>query len=256
MPSDIKLPVLGNVPKPVLIIGGISAVGVVGYIILRRSKQKVEGEAGYGYGASAYGYGASAYGYAAASDYYGYGSYGYGGGGAGITPAPTGSEYGYGAYGYGYYNPYTGQYLGGGTGTTTVPPTTTPPVQSAPTTNLQWVNQAATAIGGHRPALLRYIGGVPLTQGQEKWIQEAIGAKGNPPKAASSGYPPKWRGGSTGSGSQGSNSHTITANGTDKLWQIAIKGHITEKKLVSLNPNLHSLEGSHKPVPRGTRVKV
>jgi hypothetical protein len=252
MPSDVKVPLLGNVPKPVLIIGGISAVGVVGYIILRRSKQAVTGAAGYG-AAAGYGYGATAYGYGVANDYYGYGAYGYGGGGAGIVPAPTGSEYGYGAYGYGYYNPYTGQYLGGGTGSGVVTPVPTP---TAPTTNLQWVNQASSAIGGHRAALLRYIGGISLAQGQEKWIQEAIGTSGNPPVAGKSGYPPKWRGGSTGSGSQGGNSHTITANGTDKLWQIAIKGHITEKKLVGLNPNLRSLEGSHKPVPRGTRVKV
>lgn len=248
MPSDVKVPVLGNVPKPVLIIGGISAVGVVGYLILRRSKSAVTGAAGYG--AAAYGYAAaSAYGY---SGYYGYGSYGYGGGGAGITPSPQGSEYGYGAYGYGYYNPYTGQYLGGGTGTTT---TTTPPVQTAPTTNLQWVNQAAQSVG-HRAALLRYIGGVPLAQGQERYVQEAIGAMGNPPKAGPNGYPPKWRGGSTSGGGQNNNSHTITANGTDKLWQLAIKGKITEKHLVQLNPNLKGLEGSHKAVPRGTRVKV
>lgn len=254
MPSTVKVPVLGNVPKPVLIIGGISAAGVVGYIILRRSKEAVTGAAGYG--AAAYGYASSAYGYGSgiSSDYYGYGAYGYGGGGGAVTPAPIGSEYGYGAYGYGYYNPYTGQYLGGGTGTTVTPVPT--PVQTAPTTNLQWVADASKAIGGHRAALMRYISGIPLAKGQEQWVQEAIGASGNPPVAGKSGYPPKWRGGSTSSGGQGSNSHTITANGTDKLWQIAIKGHITEKKLVSLNPNLRSLEGSHKPVPRGTRVKV
>jgi hypothetical protein len=113
MPSSVHIPVLGNVPKGALFAGGLAAVGVTGYLLYRKSKKGTTASS------TSYGYGASGYGYGTQSGYYGYGSeFGYG-----VTPYPVGSEYGYGAYGYGYYNPYTGQYLGGGTGT---PPTTGP----------------------------------------------------------------------------------------------------------------------------------
>lgn len=107
MPKTVKLPVLGNVPKPALImgIGGGAAVGA--YLIWKRKQNEASPTGAYGYGANAYGYG---------SGYYGYGSeFAYGGSmGGGMTPYPVASSYGYGAYGYGYYNPYTGQWLGPG----------------------------------------------------------------------------------------------------------------------------------------------
>jgi hypothetical protein len=182
---DANVPVLGRVPKGALWMGGIAAVGVTGFVLYRSSKKKATGAA-TGSGAYAYGYG---------SHYYGYGGgYGYGAGAGGnpISPYPTGSEYGYGAYGYGYYNPYTGQYLGGGTGTGGGG-VTQPPQPTAPTTNLQWATQANTALGGKAmPALLKYLGGLPLSTTQVSTVQEAIGAMGNPPVASASGYPPAW----------------------------------------------------------------
>src|SRR5215469_11724329 len=109
---DVKLPLIGNVPRNGVIIGGVAGAGVLGYIWWKKKTASAAATNTYGYGgAYAYGYGTQV-----PNGYYGYG-YSYGGMGAGITPAPVGSEYGYGAYGYGYYNPYTGQYLGGGTGT-------------------------------------------------------------------------------------------------------------------------------------------
>jgi len=109
---DVKIPLIGNVPRGGVIVGGIAGAGVLGYIWWKKkTAAATTTQTPY------------AYGYGTPDGYYGYG-YGYGSSmsmGSGITPAPIGSEYGYGAYGYGYYNPYTGQYLGGGTGTTITP---------------------------------------------------------------------------------------------------------------------------------------
>ena len=121
---DVHLPLVGNVPRSALIMGGGAAVVVTGYLIYKHNKE------GTGVVSTAYGYGASGYG---SSSYYGYGSQfasGYGAyGGAGVTPYPTGAEYGYGAYGYGYYNPYTGQYIGP---TQQTPPNTIPKGKGGP----------------------------------------------------------------------------------------------------------------------------
>jgi hypothetical protein len=123
MPKDVKVPLLGNVPKPALFAGVIGAGVVTVYLIYKHKENAaapLAGASGYGYatGAEA-GYG---------QGYYSYGSeFAYGGSmGGGVSPYPVASEYGYGAFGYGYYNPYTGQYLGGGTGTGVVTPTPTP----------------------------------------------------------------------------------------------------------------------------------
>jgi hypothetical protein len=108
MPKTVKVPVLGNVPKPAL-FGGVVAAGVVTVYIIHKHNQNKDAAltgGGYGYGAGGYG----------SEGMYGYGAtYAYGGSmGGGVTPYPVASEYGYGAFGYGYYNPYTGQWLGGG----------------------------------------------------------------------------------------------------------------------------------------------
>jgi hypothetical protein len=112
MPNTVKVPLLGNTPKPALIMGGIAAVGVTGYLLYRHNQQSKAAASSMAgsYGQYAYGYGQQP------SGYYGYGSeFAYGGSmGGGLTPYPVASEYGYGAYGYGYYNPYTGQWLGPG----------------------------------------------------------------------------------------------------------------------------------------------
>jgi hypothetical protein len=135
MPSTVKLPLLGNVPKGAVVAGGAAAVVVTGYLIYKHNK------AGTGVtGAPAAGYGAAAYGYNTGLPYNTF--YGYGANYAptGVTPYPVGSEYGYGAYGYGDYNPYTGQYLGSG-GATTTPPTTTttPPATTSTSPKSGWI---------------------------------------------------------------------------------------------------------------------
>jgi hypothetical protein len=245
-----NLPVVGNVGKGPIIIGSLAAAGVAGYIVLRKKKSAPGAVAtAYGYGASAYGYGA----YDEPQGYYGYGASAYGGSGN-VTPEPVGEEYGYGAYGYGDYNPYTGQYLGGGTGTGVITPA---PLATAPTTNLQWIQQANSALGGgHLPALTKYIGGVPISGAQAQTIQEAIGVMGNPPQSGPSGYPPKWRNTSTGGGSGQTSTHTVTANGKQSLNAIAKANGISWAKAASLNPNLKKYFGTGKPLPHGTSVKV
>jgi hypothetical protein len=105
MPDTVHVPLLGNMNRGVVLMGGIAAVGVTGYVLYRNSKKKAAAVSTGG----AYAYG---YGQGMPSGYYGYG-YGYGGfGGGSYAPYPQGAEYGYGAYGYGYYNPYTGQWIG------------------------------------------------------------------------------------------------------------------------------------------------
>jgi hypothetical protein len=115
---DVKVPLIGNVPRTAVIMGAGAGVVVIGYLYYRHKQTAVT--AAYGYGGSTAGYG-QGYG---TTGYYGYG-FNYGtAGGSGYTPYPVGAEYGYGAYGYGYYNPYTGQWIGP---TQQTPPTTTTP---------------------------------------------------------------------------------------------------------------------------------
>jgi hypothetical protein len=103
---DVKVPLIGKVPKPALLFG-LAGGGVLTAYLIWKHKQNAAAGASYGYGAAGYGEGAGMYGYGSA--------FAYGGSfGGGVTPYPIGSEYGYGPYGYGYYNPYTGQWLGPG----------------------------------------------------------------------------------------------------------------------------------------------
>jgi len=120
MPSTVKVPLLGQVPKGAVIAGAGAAVVVTGYLIYKHSKDATGAAGATGYGAAAYGYNAGL----PYNTFYGYGS-NYAP--SGVTPYPVGSEYGYGAYGYGDYNPYTGQYLGGASSTTPTTPPATPP---------------------------------------------------------------------------------------------------------------------------------
>jgi hypothetical protein len=107
---DVKVPLIGNVPRPALLFG-VAGGGILTAYLIWKHKQNAAAPSDV---ANAYGYGATGYGYG--SGYYGYGSeFAYGGSmGAGFSPYPVASEYGYGAFGYGYYNPYTGQWLGPG----------------------------------------------------------------------------------------------------------------------------------------------
>lgn len=127
MPKTMKLPLVGQVPKSAVLMGGGAAVIVTGYLIYKHSKDATASATG---GATGYGYGVGGLPY---NTFYGYGS-NYAP--SGVTPYPTGSEYGYGAYGYGDYNPYTGQYLG--PGGNPAPPTTPTPTP-APHEKGKWV---------------------------------------------------------------------------------------------------------------------
>lgn len=182
MPNTVKVPLLGNVPKGGLVAGGLAAVGVGAYLWYKH-QQGAATPAGTEY---AYGYGGENQ-----AGYYGYGSYAYGGsmGSGMVNPYPVGSEYGYGAYGYGYYNPYTGQYLGGGTGGTSTPPV---PQPTAPKNNIHWLTSATKRIPHHRTAFMRYLAGLPLGPDQQTAVREAIGLLGDPPVHGKDGYPPKW----------------------------------------------------------------
>jgi hypothetical protein len=200
--------------------------------------QQVDATGGtYGYGAEAYGYG---------SEFYG------GFGDQSVTPFPMGSEYGYGAFGYGMYNPYTGQYLG-----PPVPGQSGATSPEAAATNLQWVQMAVQGlhIKGSRPALLAYVGGLPLTSNQARIVQEAIGLEGNPPQSGPGGYPPKWHT-APKPGQNGHHTHIVIANGHQTLWQIANENNDSERRVVRLNPKLSHYVGSKKNVRKGTRVKV
>lgn len=190
MPETVKVPVLGNVAKGNLTIGLLAGGGAAAYAWYKHEKSKklaaasaktastANASAPYGYGAA--GYGAYGYGYGANPSYGGYGYAGY----SEITPYPQGQEYGYGAYGYGNYNPYTGQYLGGGTGTGTV----TPVGGTGSTSTTAWAAQAATALEAQGytasqvyQALGMYLTNLPLTSQEEQIVSEAVGAAGNAP---------------------------------------------------------------------------
>lgn len=218
MPDTVKLPVLGNVPKGGVVAGALAAVAVGAYVLYQHNKaSKVTGTNAYGYGTSAYGYGQQTPG-----GYYGYG-YAYGGvSGGAINPYPVGSQYGYGAYGYGYYNPYTGQYQGGGTGT----------------------GSGGGTGGSSGPGICApgytFVSGIPSTMPKGAYAVEGGYCTKNPSKP--------------GGGGQGG--CTQTANGTLTLYWFGLSHGLSYNHLLKLNPHLKYLEGKHKPIPKGTKVKV
>jgi hypothetical protein len=222
MPSTVKLPILGTVPKGGVVAGALAAVAVGGYTLYRHNmKSKTTGAStdAYGYGTSAYGYGQQGTG-----GYYGYG-YAYGGvSGGAIDPYPVGSEYGYGAFGYGYYNPYTGQYQGGGTGSGAITP------QPQPQPN-------GTCAPGYT-----FVSGTPTTLPTGAYAVQGGYCTKNP---ATGGNPPPKQG-----------SCTQTANGKLTLYWFALNHGMTWNHLLKLNPNLNHLKGKHRPIPKGTKVKV
>jgi hypothetical protein len=168
---DVKLPLLGTVKRGPLIAGLGAAVVVGGYVIYRHNKNTAVAAA-YGYGGAT---GASAYGYAAGLPYNSFYGYGSNYAPAGVTPYPVGEEYGYGAYGYGYYNPYTGQYMGGGTGTGVVTPVTQPTTgTTSPTSGLKsgWVT-----IGGKKyyfSSAKGTLGGFTGKGKKRKWVKTKV----------------------------------------------------------------------------------
>ena len=169
--SDVKVPILGNVPKPVL-LGGIATVVAVGAYVFVKHKNSAAtptGNAAYGYGMAAYGYG--------------------------LTNVPL--EYGYGSAGYGYYG-YGGSFGGlGGYGSPT-PPAPVSVAPSVATTNQGWAQASAnylTGTAGMDPgavahALGLYITGASMNATDEGIVSAAIAFQGYPPQAGTNGYPP------------------------------------------------------------------
>lgn len=200
MPNEVKVPLLGEVPKGGLFAGMLAAVGVGGYMLYKHMKDSGTAAATSATTAAA-GYGAAAYGYAAAAYGYGYADYPYG---YGYMSSPYG--YGYGPYGYGFgaYGDYGG--LGYGEyGYGSAPVTAT--------NNQMWVQNALTALTNQGysntsvlTALSAYIGGKPVQQGssEDQTIQAAIALEGYPPQPGAAGYPPavNYHGASSSSGGQ------------------------------------------------------
>jgi hypothetical protein len=166
--ADAKMPGIGKVNKPTLIIAGLAAVGAAFYAY---EKKKKDAAAATTAAAAAYGYG------------YAYGGYGYGGIVGGAGGAGNYGGYGYGGYGYG----------AGSGGGVVVPP---PPPQQVPVNNTQWVQFAQTFLAsqGYNANLVgttlnAYIHGQNVGA-NENIVQAAIAFEGNPPTAGANGYPP------------------------------------------------------------------
>jgi hypothetical protein len=207
---DVKVPLLGNVPKGALFAGGLAVVGVGGYLWYKHQKNQAIAETpgAAGYGAAAYGYGAAAYGYAMSAFGYGYGPYGYGFGQYGAAGFAPGGGYPYPPYGYGV---------------------------TAPQNNAQWSQNVVTALVNQGytgtavlAALGKYIGGRPVVQGSsdDTTIQAAIALEGYPPQPGSGGYPPavNYQGTSPGQGDGNvtvPNLHGLTLSRADSILSAA-----------------------------------
>lgn len=250
--ADVKLPGIGPVSKKSVIFGTIGAGGVLVYVYVKHKNSvgsDVPTTGAYGYGA----YGA--YGsYGAYGDPFGYGAFAYGGGPVGGIGS---SGYG-GAYGSPVPTPPVDP--GGGViGTTGTP---------APTTNPQWVTGAIPklrlqgyTIASITNSLGRWLNGKKLDDHQKQIVMAALAAEGPLPKPAASGFPPGMHsqapagqsGG--GSGSDGPK-RTVTANGQDDLYRIAVNNGDTEPNVEKWNPSLKKYVGTGKPIPKGTKVRV
>lgn len=173
--AEVKLPLVGGVSKKALMIGGGSAALLVGIIYLRKRKtttapaatgttdpNAIDPNTGLPYGQGT-------------SDY--------------TSPGLQDTGYGptYGATGH--YDPNTGQWIYGNTGTG----------QAAASTNSQWVQNSIAYLtqngmiqdpGALGTALGKYILGQVPTAAEEGLIDQAIAVEGYPPVANASGYPP------------------------------------------------------------------
>ncbi len=189
MAGEVNLPLVGGVSKKALGIGGVAAVAVVGLVYLRKRKS----------GSSA----ATAATSGSGDPYPPDGTTGNPSDLNSTDPA-TGMTYGdeqagYGDSGYqdtsmgptygstGYYDPNTGQWVYGNSGTG----------QAAATTNQAWAQNAIAYLSnqGTDPtalsiALGAYLAGQPVTSDQVSLIDQAIAAEGYPPQAGPNNYPP------------------------------------------------------------------
>lgn len=170
--ADAPAPAFGKArPKNqrLLLIGGLGAGGVVGYIWYERRKANaanttgisstgIDPNTGVPYSQESIDPNTGVP-YASEQSY----------GGLGVTPGALGT-----------YNPLTGQYIPG-LGSTI-------PTASIPASNAQWAAAAETALTGYgydplavATALGLYLGGQPLSQDQYQIVQAALAFEGNPP---------------------------------------------------------------------------
>jgi hypothetical protein len=219
MPNDIKVPIIGKMPRGAALAGGFAVVAVSGYLIYKhftKTTTTPTSATGYGYGygtgtGSPYGYG---YGYGTSP----YGTYGFGGGGSYPNP-----------YGYGYGSQQ-------------------PPI----TTNAQWGQAAEAAMGSTgtdqiAAAIAKYLAAGTLTPDQELIVQEAMAVVGNPPQEGLGGYPPKMHVAKGGGGGGGNATNPVTGlhvsqpgtTGVDIAWNASAGA--TSYQVTSTHGNVQML---------------
>ena len=214
--AEVKLPLVGGVSKKALAIGGGAAALLITVLLLRK-KSTAAAAATAAPGASAGG-----------DPYPPDGTTGNAGDPNSTDPA-TGMTYGdeqagYGTQGYqdtsqgpdygatGYYDPNTGQWVYGNTGTG----------QAAATTNQAWAQDAISYLsnqgvdsGALSAALGAYLQGQPVTSDQVTLIDQAIAAEGYPPQAGANNYPPGINESGTASqGGTGGSGGGVTGSGS------------------------------------------
>jgi hypothetical protein len=233
-----NLPVVGNVPKGWVWAVGLGSVAVGGYVYLRR-RNAAAATAGPGTTDTSGDTADAGAGYPDPNA---------------IDPA-TGMTYAeeQALSGGGYYG------TGGAGGVTDGSGL---PGPGAFSTNAEWAQYAEQQLSGTvaatslSAALGKYLTGGAVTGDQASLIDQAIAVAGYPPVGGPGGYPPAIKDQPDGGGGTGGGARYITATGTQDLNRTAAANHISENKLISLNPGLKHLEGTGRPIPKGTRVRV
>jgi hypothetical protein len=184
--ADAKVPGIGGVNKPTLIIAGIAGVGAVFYAYYKKKKDAAAVAAAVPAAASAYGYA--------------YGSYGYGSELAN-EEALAAEQYAYSTYGYG----------SGGFGAGTSEPNYN--TEAVAASNAEWSQYAQQFLVGQgynsqtvAQALGEYITGANVGA-NDPIIEAAIAFEGYPPVPGANNYPPNIN-------TNGSNTGQNTGNGT------------------------------------------
>jgi hypothetical protein len=226
--ADAKLPTIGKVNKPTLIVAGVAAVGAAIYAY--EKKKKAAAAAATSSAASAYGYG------------YAYGGYGYGAGVGGIgTSGGAGyaGGYGYGGYGYGG--------TGGSSGGVNIPPPVNVP--PAATDNVTWAQQAGSFLvsQGYNGSLVattlnEYIHGQSVG-GNENIVQAAISFLGDPPVPGANGFPPQIH--TSGSGGQNPGGGVTGSKSAGPISNLQVTGYNATGVSFSWNPAPGATQGYH-----------
>lgn len=191
MAEEVKLPMVGGVRKKALLIGGVGAAGLVGFIYMRKRNTQASTTADT---TSTDGTSQDP-----TQDYLD----------PGLQDTTGGPTYGQ----TGYIDPNTGNWVYGNTGTG----------QAAATTNAAWSQMAEQFLienNGADPQALsaaigKYLAGQPLTAGEISLVDQAIAVEGYPPQGGPNGYPPGIResGTGTGQGGTGGSGGGVTGGG-------------------------------------------